>query len=282
MEVYGATKRRAGRVAAARQIRRQSEDSTTSSSAQQPRRRNRQINSCHQCRTRKMKCDQKKPSCSNCARRGGACDYYRNDAEARKKLAEAKDHQTELMCGLTHKIEARKHTSSAADIVGSRSIADNAYRDCHMDEDHKVSMLDTTDSRGTSVERAQEPPSLTHDYRTPNTSPRLQTTLGLSSPYSCAGSLSDTDLDRHPSSIYQSPCSYPTWPAYQSQMVGGYFGSSYGPVSATYTPNHHGLPLIGGAAGYTHATAANDLHTLYQSSRHDGLGSIPTYPMYSE
>lgn len=52
-----------------------SDASTMEPSIQQPRKRQRRTNACEECRYRKVKCSQQRPSCAQCIAQGATCEY---------------------------------------------------------------------------------------------------------------------------------------------------------------------------------------------------------------
>ncbi|KAH7394049.1 hypothetical protein DE146DRAFT_679330 [Phaeosphaeria sp. MPI-PUGE-AT-0046c] len=104
------------------------------------RRRNRQINSCLECRRRKLKCDKGSP-CANCTKNGRPCIFIASsvDADAQKKLAEVKEKMGVLEQSLEDDVVRLSRSRNAGD--ERRHIAlpgqDQTHSDQEDDEDAK-------------------------------------------------------------------------------------------------------------------------------------------------
>lgn len=48
--------------------------------------RNREVQACHQCRSRKVRCDQSKPRCQKCVAQNRACSYQLGRTEERRPI----------------------------------------------------------------------------------------------------------------------------------------------------------------------------------------------------
>jgi hypothetical protein len=87
------------------------------------RRRNRMINSCLECRKRKLKCSKTSPTCTNCLKTDRECLYIgpRLDEASQMRLAEIKEKQGTLERQLERDV-AKSTTSRSA--VQQRQLAD--------------------------------------------------------------------------------------------------------------------------------------------------------------
>ncbi|KAI1872517.1 hypothetical protein JX265_005397 [Neoarthrinium moseri] len=98
------------------------------------RRRNRMINSCLECRKRKLKCSKTSPSCLNCLKSGRDCLYIgpKLDEASQLRLAEIKEKQGSLERQLERDV-AKSTTSKSA--LQQRILADEVEDDYDEDRD---------------------------------------------------------------------------------------------------------------------------------------------------
>ncbi|KAF1920543.1 hypothetical protein BDU57DRAFT_18010 [Ampelomyces quisqualis] len=87
--------------------------SKTQNAPSRVRRRNRQINSCLECRRRKLKCDKGSP-CANCTKLARPCIFIASglDAGAQKRLTEVKEKMGVLERSLEEDVARHGHTKS--------------------------------------------------------------------------------------------------------------------------------------------------------------------------
>jgi hypothetical protein len=98
------------------------------------RRRNRMINSCLECRKRKLKCSKTSPSCLNCLKSGRDCLYIgpKLDEASQLRLAEIKEKQGSLERQLERDV-AKSTTSKSA--LQQRILADEVEESYDEDRD---------------------------------------------------------------------------------------------------------------------------------------------------
>ncbi|KAK8089822.1 hypothetical protein PG997_004783 [Apiospora hydei] len=90
------------------------------------RRRNRMINSCLECRKRKLKCSKTSPSCVNCLKAGRDCLYIgpRLDEASQLRLAEIKEKQGSLERQLERDVAKSAAATTQRHALGQRILAD--------------------------------------------------------------------------------------------------------------------------------------------------------------
>ncbi|KAK8042296.1 hypothetical protein PG993_006819 [Apiospora rasikravindrae] len=90
------------------------------------RRRNRMINSCLECRKRKLKCSKTSPSCVNCLKAGRDCLYIgpRLDEASQLRLAEIKEKQGSLERQLERDVAKSAAATTQRSALGQRILAD--------------------------------------------------------------------------------------------------------------------------------------------------------------
>ncbi|KAH8675697.1 hypothetical protein BX600DRAFT_507913 [Xylariales sp. PMI_506] len=98
------------------------------------RRRNRMINSCLECRKRKLKCSKTVPACANCIKSGRECLYIgpKLDEASQMRLAEIKEKQGSLERQLERDVAKSVTAASSKSAVQQRILADDiegAYDD---------------------------------------------------------------------------------------------------------------------------------------------------------
>ncbi|KAK9770642.1 hypothetical protein AB5N19_05354 [Seiridium cardinale] len=104
------------------------------------RRRNRMINSCLECRKRKLKCSKTSPSCTNCLKSGRDCLYIgpKLDEASQLRLAEIKEKQGSLERQLERDV-AKSTTSKSA--LQQRILADEVEDDYDEERDLEATPL---------------------------------------------------------------------------------------------------------------------------------------------
>ncbi|KAI0136580.1 hypothetical protein BJ170DRAFT_677453 [Xylariales sp. AK1849] len=115
-------------------------DSKGAAATKPIRRRNRMINSCLECRKRKLKCSKTSPSCLNCLKVGRDCLYLgpRLDEASQLRLAEIKEKQGSLERQLERDV-AKSTTSKSA--LQQRILADEVEVDYDEERDLEASPL---------------------------------------------------------------------------------------------------------------------------------------------
>ncbi|KAH7035069.1 uncharacterized protein B0I36DRAFT_429282 [Microdochium trichocladiopsis] len=100
------------------------------------RRRNRMINSCLECRKRKLKCSKTSPTCTNCSKAGRDCLYIgpRLDIASQLRLTEIKEKQGTLERELER--DVAKSTTAKSGDPAHRTLADEV--DDRHDEDRDL------------------------------------------------------------------------------------------------------------------------------------------------
>ncbi|KAK6842437.1 hypothetical protein PG987_003297 [Apiospora arundinis] len=90
------------------------------------RRRNRMINSCLECRKRKLKCSKTSPSCVNCLKAARDCLYIgpRLDEASQLRLAEIKEKQGSLERQLERDVAKSAAATTQRTALGQRILAD--------------------------------------------------------------------------------------------------------------------------------------------------------------
>lgn len=104
------------------------------------RRRNRMINSCLECRKRKLKCSKTSPACMNCLKSGRDCLYIgpKLDEASQLRLAEIKEKQGSLERQLERDVAKSTTTKSA---LQQRILADEVEDDYDEDRDLEATPL---------------------------------------------------------------------------------------------------------------------------------------------
>ncbi|KAH6660031.1 hypothetical protein BKA67DRAFT_509994 [Truncatella angustata] len=104
------------------------------------RRRNRMINSCLECRKRKLKCSKTSPACMNCLKSGRDCLYIgpKLDEASQLRLAEIKEKQGSLERQLERDV-AKSTTSKSA--LQQRILADEVEDDYDEERDLEATPL---------------------------------------------------------------------------------------------------------------------------------------------
>ncbi|KAI1637980.1 hypothetical protein F4809DRAFT_287311 [Biscogniauxia mediterranea] len=104
------------------------------------RRRNRMINSCLECRKRKLKCSKTSPTCTNCVKAGRDCLYIgpRLDEASQMRLAEIKEKQGTLERQLERDV-AKSTTSKNS--LQQRILADEVEDDYDEERDLEATPL---------------------------------------------------------------------------------------------------------------------------------------------
>ncbi|KAI1333354.1 hypothetical protein F5Y16DRAFT_407219 [Xylariaceae sp. FL0255] len=119
---------------------RDSRPSLQSTTARPIRRRNRMINSCLECRKRKLKCSKTSPTCTNCDKSGRDCLYIgpRLDEASQMRLAEIKEKQGTLERQLERDV-AKSSTSKSK--LQQRILADEVGDEADDDRDLETTPL---------------------------------------------------------------------------------------------------------------------------------------------
>ncbi|KAI1341600.1 hypothetical protein F5Y15DRAFT_361673 [Xylariaceae sp. FL0016] len=104
------------------------------------RRRNRMINSCLECRKRKLRCTKNSPTCTNCSKAGRDCLYIgpRLDEASQMRLAEIKEKQGTLERQLERDV-AKSTTSKST--LQQRILADEVVDDYDEERDLEATPL---------------------------------------------------------------------------------------------------------------------------------------------
>ncbi|KAH9902021.1 hypothetical protein F4778DRAFT_104401 [Xylariomycetidae sp. FL2044] len=108
------------------------------------RRRNRMINSCLECRKRKLKCTKNSPSCTNCVKAGRDCLYIgpRLDEASQMRLAEIKEKQGTLERQLERDVAKSTTTKNS---MRQRILADQVEDDYDREKDIEPTPLAALD-----------------------------------------------------------------------------------------------------------------------------------------
>ncbi|KAK8083280.1 hypothetical protein PG996_002061 [Apiospora saccharicola] len=106
------------------------------------RRRNRMINSCLECRKRKLKCSKTSPSCVNCLKAARDCLYIgpRLDEASQLRLAEIKEKQGSLERQLERDVAKSAALTTQRSALGQRILADEIGEE----EDDEERYLEST------------------------------------------------------------------------------------------------------------------------------------------